>query len=233
VPNPDTRLQIIKTDFAFPFTPLSMKNVIRCASFPIIKTGRKGATMAMKKILILMGSPREKGNSAVLAEHLTKGATGAGAHVETLYINGMDINPCNGCDECQGENADGCIIDDAMQDVYGKLKEADSIVFASPIYWFSVTAQLKMVIDRIYAVGGGDKNIFTGKQLGILLVYADSDPFTSGAINALRMFQDISAYLGTTIVGMVYGSAYEAGEIAQNAQVLKEAHELGEKLGKG
>jgi len=187
--------------------------------------------MGRKNVLIFMGSPRKAGNSAIMAEHLAKGATDAGAEVKTLYINGMDINPCTGCDQCQGENANGCIIDDAMQDVYGKLKEADSIVFASPIYWFSVTAQLKMVIDRIYAVGTGDKNILIGKNIGVLLVYADSDPFTSGAINALRMFQDISAFQSTTIVDMVYGSAYEAGEIAQNAEVLKRAYELGGKLG--
>jgi len=188
--------------------------------------------MAGKNVLILMGSPRKTGNSAVLADHLANGAIKAGAHVETLFIHGMDINPCTGCDQCQGEDASGCVIDDDMQNVYGKLEKADSIVFASPIYWFSVTAQLKMVIDRIYAIGGGDKNILKGKSFGVLLVYADSDPFTSGAINALRMFQDISAYLGTTIVGMVYGSAYEAGEIKGNAKVLKQANELGEKLGK-
>jgi len=189
--------------------------------------------VAGKKILILMGSPRKAGNSAVLAEHLTKGALEAGAQIETLYLQGMDIKPCTGCNECQGDNAAGCVVDDAMQEVYVKLREADSIVFASPIYWFSVTAQLKVVIDRIYAVGGGDKNILTGKNFGVLLVYADSDPFTSGAVNALRMFQDISAYLGTSIVGAVYGSAFDAGEIAGSDQVLKEAFELGGKLGKG
>ena len=61
--------------------------------------------------------------------------------------------------------------------------------------------------------------------------FADSDPFTSGAVNALRMFQDISAYLGVTLAGAVYGSAYEAGEIAGNTDILKQAYELGEKLG--
>jgi multimeric flavodoxin WrbA len=188
--------------------------------------------MAAKKILILMGSPRKSGNSAVLADHLARGAASVSAQVETLYIHGMDINPCTGCNECQDDEAAGCVIDDAMQDIYGKLKEADSIVFASPIYWFSVTAQLKLVIDRIYAIGGGGKNILKGKNLGVLLVYADPDPFTSGAVNALRMFQDISGYLGTTIVDMVYGSAYEAGEIANDSEVLKQARELGEKLGK-
>ncbi len=69
-------------------------------------------------------------------------------------------------------------------------------------------------------------------NFGILLAYADPDPFTSGAVNALRMFQDISAYLGTTITGMVYGTASEPGEIKNNDKLMKEAFELGEKLGK-
>ena len=188
--------------------------------------------MAERKVLILMGSPRKTGNSAVLSEHLARGATYAGAQVETLYIHGMNIKPCTGCKECQEEEATGCVIDDAMQDVYGKLEEADSIVFASPVYWFSVSSQLKSVIDRIYAVGVGDKNIFRGKRLGVLLAYADSDPYTSGAVNALRMFQDISGYLGTTIAGAAYGSASEAGEIGNNEALMKEVYELGEKLGK-
>ncbi|GBE15512.1 MAG TPA: flavodoxin family protein [Proteobacteria bacterium] len=187
--------------------------------------------MAAKQVLILLGSPRKTGNSAVLAQQLAEGAEKSGADVRTLYLHGMDISPCTGCNHCQGAHAQGCVVDDDMQGIYGQFREADSIVFASPIYWFSVTAQIKMVIDRIYAVGGGEKNVFRGKEFGILLTYADSDPFTSGAVNALRMFQDISAYLGVRIAGTVYGSAYEAGEIKDSKEVMKAAFELGMKLG--
>lgn len=189
--------------------------------------------MTAKKVLILLGSPRRKGNSAVLAQHLSRGVEKAGSEVDTLYLQGMKIEPCTGCDECHSGNSVGCIIHDSMQDVYIKLRESDAIVFASPVYWFSVSAQLKTVIDRIYAIGGGGKDILRGKEVGILLTYADSDPFTSGAVNALRMFQDISNYLGTTIAGSVYGSAYEAGEIEKNGELLREAYELGQRLGKG
>jgi len=186
----------------------------------------------VNRVLILLGSPRRAGNSALLAEHLAKGASSAGARVDTLFIQGMDINPCTGCNRCQGQESVGCVIDDAMQDIYGKLKDARSIVFASPVYWFSITAQLKAVIDRLYAVGGGQRNILKGKNFAVLLTFADVDPFTSGAVNALRMFQDISAYLGTYLAGTVYGSAWEAGEISSNEALLKEAYELGEKLGR-
>jgi len=189
--------------------------------------------MPGKKILILLGSPRKTGNSSVLADSLAKGSIHAGASVVTLFLHGLDISPCTGCNACQEEAAQGCVIDDAMQDVYRKIIEADAVVFASPIYWFSVTAQLKTVIDRIYAVGGGDKNALGGKNFGVVLAYADTDPFISGAVNALRMFQDISAYLGATLAGAVYGSAYEAGEIVENKELVDAAYKLGEKLGGG
>lgn len=186
--------------------------------------------MIEKKVLILMGSPRKAGNTAVLSEHLARGAQNAGANAQTLFLQALDINPCTGCNQCQGEDAAGCVVEDAMQEIYPKLREADSIVFASPIYWFSVSAQLKAVIDRMYAVGGGDKNVLKGKSFGVLLAYADSDPYTSGAVNALRMFEDIADYLGAILVGAVYGSAWEAGEIRDNEDLLKEAFRLGEKL---
>lgn len=189
--------------------------------------------MPGKKVLILLGSPRKTGNSSVLADSLAKGSEHTGARVETLFLQDLDISPCTGCNGCQEETAQGCVIDDAMQDVYRKIIEADAVVFASPIYWFSVTAQLKTVIDRIYAVGGGDKNVLGGKTFGVVLTYADADPFISGAVNALRMFQDISAYLGATLAGAVYGSAYEAGEIREDKGLLDAAYILGEKLGSG
>jgi multimeric flavodoxin WrbA len=186
--------------------------------------------MSNRNILILMGSPRKDGNTAALAEQLTQGAQVGGAEVRTLYLHGMDINPCTACEACHTEESKGCIIEDEMMEVYDGLQEADSIVFASPVYWFSVTAQIKTVIDRIYAVGVGDGNILKGKRLGILMPYADADPFISGAVNALRMFQDISDYLGTKIAGMVYGTAHEAGEIRKDKSLMNKAFQLGKEL---
>ncbi len=153
-----------------------------------------------------------------------------GAEVRTLYLHGMDISPCTACEGCHAEGSKGCVIDDEMREVYNRLQKADSIVFATPVYWFSVTAQIKTVIDRIYAVGVGDGNILKGKRLGILMPYADADPFISGAVNALRMFQDISGYLGTKMAGMVYGTAHEAGEIRKDKPLMDKAFQLGKEL---
>jgi multimeric flavodoxin WrbA len=197
----------------------------------LLKMGRK--PMAAKKVVIVKGSPRKNGNSAILADQVAAGAESAGAQVDVFYLHGMDLQPCDACESCRASSEDECIIDDDMQAIYPKLREADSLVIASPIYWFTVSAQTKIFLDRCYALGGGDPSEYAlkGKQIGILLAYGDTDPFTSGAINALRMVQDAYNYIGAEIVGMVYASAEAAGEIRNNEKVMVEAKELGRRIG--
>ena len=182
------------------------------------------------RILIVLGSPRKKGNSATLAAKVAEGAIADGADVETVYLNGLNIKPCQGCEKCQQESFNGCDIEDEMNQLYSKMQKADSVVVASPIYWCNISAQTKIFIDRLYAVGVGQKNIFKGKNIAIILTFADPDPFTSGAVNALRAFQDICKYVGANIEGMVYGSASGAGEIKENQDVMEKAVLLGKHL---
>jgi multimeric flavodoxin WrbA len=182
-----------------------------------------------QSILILKGSPREKGNSATLADQIYAGATKAGAQVESVYLHGMNIQPCDGCDVCQ-EGYEGCIIEDDMQSLYPKLTAADVIVIASPIYWFTFSAQTKLCIDRWYALEGEGGSALQGKNLALVLVYGDSDLYTSGGINAIRTFESIARYLEMEIVGMVYGTANELGEVEQNPELMAKAYQLGERL---
>jgi multimeric flavodoxin WrbA len=117
-----------------------------------------------------------------------------------------------------------------MQLIYPKLRQADALVIASPIYWFTVSAQTKLFMDRCYALGGGDPSRYAleGKQIGIVLAYGSEDPFKSGAVNALRTFQDTYKHVGAEIVGMVYGNK---DEIRKESRLMEKARELGMKLG--
>jgi multimeric flavodoxin WrbA len=187
--------------------------------------------MNERRILILKGSPRKEGNSSILADQVAAGATAAGAAVESFDLHGMDIRPCDNCDFCQGSGE--CVINDDMQLLYPRLLEADAIVIASPIYWFTVSAQTKLCIDRWYALEGAKSSALSGKEIGIVLSYGDSDPFTSGAVNAIRMLQDIFRYEKAEIAGMVYGSATKPGEIQAQAEVLQRAYALGQRLATG
>jgi multimeric flavodoxin WrbA len=183
-----------------------------------------------KKVLVLLGSPRRKGNSALLAEQIAKGAESQGSEVETIFLQEKRIAPCSACMNCQQKGSKGCSIQDDMQEIYLKLIEADAWVIASPVYWFTMSAQTKIFMDRCFALPAYQKNPFRGKLIAIAMTYGDEDPFTSGCVNALRAFQDACGYTQSRIVGMVYGSAMEAGEILSNKEVVQEAFELGKKL---
>ena len=189
--------------------------------------------MAGKRIVIVKGSPRKNGNSAMLADQVAAGARAAGAQVESFTLHEMEIHPCDACDACQGEPYRGCVVDDDMQLLYPKVREADALVIATPIYWFTVSAQTKLFMDRCYSLVDAEGWVVRGKKIGIVLTYAASDPYNSGAVNAIRTFQDGFRYAGAEIAGLVYGSAGDAGEIRRNQRVMKQAYELGQRLAGG
>jgi multimeric flavodoxin WrbA len=95
------------------------------------------------KTVIVKGSPRKNGNSASLAKQVEDGAKSKGAEIQSFYLHGMHIEPCTGCDTCREKPEVNCIIDDDMQLIYPAVRLAEVIVIASPIYWFTVSAQTK------------------------------------------------------------------------------------------
>lgn len=183
-----------------------------------------------KQVLVILGSPRRTGNSSTLAARISRGAKSAGAEVETVFLQDLEISPCRGCDTCQKHDSKGCATEDDMQEIYPKLIKAAAWVIASPVYWFTMSAQTKIFMDRCYALPAYAKNPFAGKRIAIAMSYGDADPVRSGCVNALRTFQDAYSYTRSKIVGMVYGSAMKAGEIENNETLMWEAEELGKRL---
>ncbi|MFX0100977.1 MAG: flavodoxin family protein [Candidatus Hodarchaeota archaeon] len=184
--------------------------------------------MGIQKILVVLGSPRKNGNTTILANQAIEGAKEADAEVENVRLQGLNIAPCNACDACR--KSGHCTIDDDMIPLYDKIEKADAILLASPVYWFNMSAQMKLFIDRTYAVESNGRYALTGKRIGIIMAYADSDPLESGAINAIHSFQDMCRFVKADIVGIVHGCAEHPGEIEKRPEVLKAAHKLGKKL---
>ena len=182
-----------------------------------------------KTVLIVKGSPRINGNSAALAERVYAGAKAAGAKVEAINVAEMDIRPCDACDACK-EDFGGCIVEDDMQPLYPKLIAADVIVLAFPIYWFTINAQMKLFIDRWYALENEQGYMLSGKQLALAFVFADTDLYTSGGINAIHTFESLTRYIGMDIAGMVYGSAEHEGDAEKQPKLMSAAYKLGEKI---
>ena len=185
-----------------------------------------------KKVAVLLGSPRKNGNSAALASRIGKAAEEAGCSVEYLFIQGMDIKPCRACWACQAPDSKGCAVQDDMQDLYPKLAGADVWVIATPVHWFNMSTQTKLWMDRCFALGRYGENPYR-KKIAIAITYGDTDPLASGAVNAVRCFQDSFRYVGASICGIVYGSATGAGEILRDEELLKKCDDLGRKLARG
>ncbi len=182
-----------------------------------------------KSILILNGSPRENGNTVTLANQLTAGAEEVGAAVESVYLHDMDIRPCDACDFCQ-ENGDGCVVSDDMQQLYPKLRAADAIVIASPVYWCSLTAQAKLCIDRWYAMELPDGFELAGKQLALLMVYAAEDLYSSGGDTVIYTVDRFSRYVGFDFEEIVHGTADKIGDAEKEPELMQRAFDLGRKL---
>jgi len=185
------------------------------------------------RVVILKGSPNAKGNTAILADQVAKGASSAGASVTEFFLQKMNILSCTACQGCQKPKAKGCVLNDDMKAIYDATKNADAIVFASPIYWFTMSAQIKQVLDRFYAFITPKGHLFAGKRTGLVFTYGGDDVFESGCVNAIRAFQDAFAYIGAPVKGIVHGNAGDPGSIKANKALMSKARELGVKLAKG
>jgi multimeric flavodoxin WrbA len=111
------------------------------------------------KVLAISASPRKGGNSDVLCDQFLKGAGEAGHETEKISLSDKRLNPCTGCYGCGKTNA--CVIQDDMAEILQKLTQADVIVLATPVYFYSMDAQMKMMIDRCLP-GAKEKEIIYG-----------------------------------------------------------------------
>jgi multimeric flavodoxin WrbA len=183
----------------------------------------------LQRVLVLLASPRKRGNCALLSDRLAAGVADAGGDPHVIFLSTLKIAPCNACDRCLN-TGHGCVIEDDMQTIYEELALASAVVFATPVYWFNYTAQLKLVIDRTYGIQRNATYALTGKKVAILMTYEDVDVFSSGGVNVLRSLQDMCRFVRADIVGTVHGSAAKAGDIGKRPLVLQQAYDLGQKL---
>ncbi|MDV0443096.1 flavodoxin family protein [Methanorbis rubei] len=178
-----------------------------------------------KKILILNGSPRPKGNTAVLIDSFVKGAVASGNSVTRFDLEKMDIHPCLGCLSGGKDPKSPCVQKDAMDEIYPVFQEAEVVVFACPMYFWSFTAQLKACVDRLFAVMESDLQSSSGKEC-ILLMPAEEDSEKNFA-PVVSYYQTLAENLGWKDVGMILaGGVMEVGDIS-GKPVLLEAEALG------
>lgn len=178
----------------------------------------------MKKVLILSGSPRKNGNSAALCREFARGAEESGNQVELIFLRDKKIGYCQACYYCKKH--DGvCAIKDDMAEILARMNAADIIVMASPVYFYSVDAQIKALIDRTVAqwLVIRDKTFYY-----IMTAAEETDTVMNCTLECLR---GLSACLkGSREGGVIYGKGvYEPGAI-KDKPAMTEAYAMGKAI---
>jgi len=176
-----------------------------------------------KKVLVLSASPREGGNSDMLCDQFILGAKEAGHQTEKIFLRDKEINYCTGCYVCKGNGS--CAQKDDMPEILEKMIAADVLVMATPVYFYSMNAQMKTVIDRTCCRYTEIRN----KDIYFIVSAADT--------RKRYMKRTIEGFRGFTYClpkarerGVIYGTnAWEIGDICES-KAMKRAYKMGNKL---
>lgn len=174
-----------------------------------------------KRVLILSASPRKGGNSDTLCNQLMEGAQQAGHQVEKIFLKEKKIHYCTGCGACYNRG-NGCSQKDDMENMLNKMIDADVIVMATPVYFYTMNGQMKTFIDRTCSRYTEINN----KEFYFIVTAADDDKaLMTRTIEEFRGF--LYCLEGATEKGIIYGTgAWQVGDI-KNKPVMEEAYKIG------
>lgn len=179
--------------------------------------------MSIKNVLILSGSPRKGGNSDLLCDQFMSGASDAKHHVEKIFLRDKEINYCSGCGICVGNGKKGCSQKDDMSEILEKMVAADVIVMATPVYFYSMDAQMKTLIDRCCA----RYTEISNKDFYFILTAADTNQDAMRrTMEGFRGFTE-DCLDGAEEKGVIYGlGAWNIGDV-KNSPAMQKAYDAG------
>ena len=177
-----------------------------------------------KKILVISTSPRKNGNSDLLADEFVRGAQEAGHQVEKISLYDKTISFCRGCLSCL--NTQRCVIHDDADTIAQKMKTADSIVFATPVYYYGMCGQMKTMLDRSNPLFSAD---YRFRDIYLLAAAAEEDEHTvDGTVTGLMGW--IDCFEKARLAGTAFaGGVTSVGQI-QGRPALKKAYEMGKSV---
>ena len=179
----------------------------------------------MKKVLIISTSLRNNANSEILAYQMERGAKEAGHSVDFISLKDKDIKFCKGCLACQ--KIGKCVIDDDANAVTEKMKDADVIVWATPVYYYEMAGQMKTMIDRANSLFSAS---YRFKEVYVIATAADSSKGVAQTVlNGVRGW--ISCFSGVKLCGCIEGAGLEgANDVNQRKDLLDEAYKMGKNI---
>ena len=176
------------------------------------------------KIVVLEGSPNRNGSTHILADCFRQGAEEAGHSVEMIDVVHANIHPCTGCVHC-GYNGP-CTQKDGVDAIREKILDADMLVLATPLYYYGMSAQLKIMIDRFCAFNGSIQR--KHMKSALLAVAWNSDDWTFEALEA--HYKTLVRYLNLKDMGMVLGRGCGTPSMTEHSRFPQQAYNLGNRL---
>lgn len=178
----------------------------------------------MKNIVIVTSSPRNGGNSETLAKKFAEGAKYSGNHVDFIAVRDLNLQFCRGCMACH--KIGRCVIADGMNDLYPVFQNADVVVFASPVYYYAVSGQLKTFIDRLNPLYVKDNKF---KEVYLISTAAENDKSAmEGSVKDIQGWAD--CFDGVSIKGVLYGIGLEGAADVLGSEFLDKAYEMGKNV---
>ena len=179
----------------------------------------------MKKVLVISTSLRPDSNSALLAEAFAQGAAEAGHEVETVSLRGKKIGFCTGCLVCQKTQA--CVIHDDAPEIVQKMKTSDVVAFATPVYYYEMSGQMKTLLDRANPLFPSD---YAFRDIYLLASAADdSERAVDGALHGLAGW--VACFEKCRVAGVLRGVGVTApGEVRAKPALLEAARNMGKHL---
>lgn len=177
-----------------------------------------------KNVLIISASPRKGGNSDTLCDEFMKGAIETGNQVDKIRLAELDIAYCSACYACKTKGH--CVKQDDMEQVIAKMRNADVIVLATPVYFYTMCAQMKTMIDR--TLGGAQQTGLENKEFYLIATAADGKAAMERTVDGLRGY--LECLPGAKEMGVIYGAgAWQLGDILKNP-AMQEAYRMGKNI---
>ena len=176
------------------------------------------------KIVILEGSPNRQGSSHILAEAFARGAKDVGNEIVAISAAHSDIHPCSGCISCGYDGP--CVQQDDMAEIKREILSSDMMVFVTPLYYYGMSAQLKLLVDRFCAFNGSIQR----KEMKSALLSAawNSDGWTFEALEA--HYHTLVRYLNFEDQGMVLGKGCGTPSMTNSSQYPELAYKFGKSI---
>ena len=187
----------------------------------------------MTKALILIGSPRKKGSTAILAAEAERGLREQGVETESVFLNDLQIRGCQACYWCKRNDIAACAVKDDMQHIHQLVQESDGVIVASPLYFAGVTAQTKIWLDRMFPYMSMNLVPKLPKTKRVSFIFTQNQPDARLFQSGIASFMYAVGLSGMTVTDHLIAYDLDAGTkppVTEKTEFMDAAYRIGKNL---